>query len=617
MAWELMMSDESVGSGTAEEPDAAGTLLPGAEPEPSGEPTAEPTAEPTGEPTAEPAAEPTADPGAERAGEPAGQRAGEPAAEPAAQPTAEPVDEPAEPAVAASVANPVKPKGRIRRFWDAIPIPHPRTKRAWFMWTLVLAGAGSIITMAGFTAIGWTETQGFCGRCHTMSPELKAYAASPHREVTCAECHVEPGVQGWVKAKIKGTQQLVEVVTGTFPEPIPPPDHSDLPPVADTCLKCHSLEQISENSGPVKIVIRPEYREDEKNTRETVAVMLRPAGVGNTSMRGAHWHVQEQVTYRSKDVRAQTIDLVEFKETDGSISQFIARDEIGVAEDVRPDIVRIKATERERKMDCLDCHNRVGHGAQSPEKAIDQAMSAGAINADLPYIKRDGLALVMGDYASTAKADAAIAGLRDSYARLYPGVVRTNSADIEKAISELQKIYEATATPEMKVTAATYPNNLGHQTAPGCFRCHDGSHVKVVDGKVTDEEIPSACSTCHTFPQIGSNVSGFLLGTQPDDHKDPLWVFGHKTTVTSAAVAQAKCATCHPSTYCENCHNSGASKVDHDQMLYNHPASIKKSGAQACAYCHQPVYCAQCHKGNVLGTGEGSGGGTTGALPTP
>jgi hypothetical protein len=35
-------------------------------------------------------------------------------------------------------------------------------------------------------------------------------------------------------------------------------------------------------------------------------------------------------------------------------------------------------------------------------------------------------------------------------------------------------------------------------------------------------------------------------------------------------------------------------------MLYNHVASIRKSGSAACAYCHQPVYCATCHADPVL-----------------
>jgi hypothetical protein len=31
-----------------------------------------------------------------------------------------------------------------------------------------------------------------------------------------------------------------------------------------------------------------------------------------------------------------------------------------------------------------------------------------------------------------------------------------------------------------------------------------------------------------------------------------------------------ECGTCHQRNYCENCHTTGAFKIDHDQMLYSH-----------------------------------------------
>ena len=170
----------------------------------------------------------------------------------------------------------------------------------------------------------------------------------------------------------------------------------------------------------------------------------------------------------------------------------------------------------------------------------------------------------------------------------------------------------------MKVQSKTYPNNLGHKAGPGCFRCHDGAHYKVVNGQVTNESIPSTCSTCHTFPQIGGSVTGLVLAGAPTTHNDKMWVFSHKdaaAAVTAARNAEAKksphgsvepagtaCGTCHQRSYCENCHTTGAVMVDHDQMLYNHAASIRLSGGKACAYCHQPVFCARCHTGNVLDT---------------
>ncbi|HYO19209.1 MAG TPA: NapC/NirT family cytochrome c, partial [Dermatophilaceae bacterium] len=107
----------------------------------------------------------------------------------------------------------------VGRALDKVPHPPLRSKRGLLLLFLLVAGFGSIVTFGGVTAVKYTETASFCGRCHTMDPELKAYAMSPHKEVTCAECHVEPGAAGWIKAKAKGTKQLIQVMTGEFPTP--------------------------------------------------------------------------------------------------------------------------------------------------------------------------------------------------------------------------------------------------------------------------------------------------------------------------------------------------------------------------------------------------------------
>jgi hypothetical protein len=44
----------------------------------------------------------------------------------------------------------------------------------------------------------------------------------------------------------------------------------------------------------------------------------------------------------------------------------------------------------------------------------------------------------------------------------------------------------------MNVTWGTYPNNLGHQNSPGCFRCHDDNHISQAGKTITQD-----CSVCH------------------------------------------------------------------------------------------------------------------------
>ena len=504
-------------------------------------------------------------------------------------------------------------------------IPHPpwRSRRGMFVLIMLVGGFGAVAGVGGITAIHYSETAAFCGLCHTMDPELKAYAMSPHKEVACAECHVEPGVAGFVKAKVNGTKQLMGIITGQFPTPIPPPDHAKLPSVKDSCMECHEVAKLTENGGPVKLVLRPRYKPDETNTREMVALMLRPAGLGQPSatsgpavdgveggVRGVHWHIQQQVTYTSGDEHAQKIDLVEITAKDGTTKQYIAGPQVSVSQNVKPDVDRLKSSQTNRLMDCIDCHNRVGHAVPSPERAVDEAIASGKISAALPFIKRDGVALLKGDYKDLDAADTAFDGLRDKYAARYPLVLKAREAQVTGAIDELKVVYRLVATPAMKVQAKTYPDNLGHQTSPGCFRCHDDAHYLVAKGKITSKKIPSSCATCHTFPQVGAaplvgtgatavgSASSFALGTRPADHKDKLYVFSHKGSVSKLGPEGTTCGACHTRSYCENCHNSGAVKVKHDAMLYKHASAIRTAGGtQSCSYCHMQVSCEKCHKG--------------------
>jgi nitrate/TMAO reductase-like tetraheme cytochrome c subunit len=466
---------------------------------------------------------------------------------------------------------------------------------------LLIGGAGAVVTAGGVVAIGWTETADFCGRCHTMEPELKAYAISPHRDVPCAECHVEPGVGGWIRAKANGIRQLFLVLTGSFQTPIPAPDHGDLPPTSDTCLRCHSVDRLVANGGPVRLVLNARYRADEKNTRDMIALVIRPAGFGGTTdIRGVHWHVVSDVEYTSHDPRAQKIDWVSVRRENGEFVQYIAASEIVDTLDPQSDIDRLKTESVVRRMDCIDCHNRIGHGIPTIAQAVDDGISGGEVDQTLPFIKREATDRMSVGYASVADLDAAIAGIGDFYQAEYPLIAKFKRIQIDQAVTYLQGISRLVATPDMKVTAATYPNNLGHQAAPGCFRCHDGAHYRVVDGAITKETIPAACTTCHTYPQIGAIESGVLIGQRPTSHDDRLWVFDHKASVATADPTKSVCGACHTPTYCENCHATPAAKVAHDEMVFNHASVIVKTGAQICAACHQPVYCAQCHTNPVL-----------------
>ena len=489
----------------------------------------------------------------------------------------------------------------------------PRSRKGIFALLLVVGGLGFAALWTGVSVIHWTETADFCGRCHQMGPELAAYEAGPHRDVTCGECHVEPGIDGWIKAKLNGTKQLIQVITGLYPQPVPPPDHSALPPVEDTCLRCHSLERLA----TANLITRTAFTEDETNTRQFVGLMIRP-GSGDVFDvgRSVHWHVLREVRFRTPVDDASKIDYVRVTQDDGTVEEFISQDQVGVAQDVQPDIDRVTATERDARMDCISCHNRVGHPIPNPRVSLDADLAAGRIDPALPFIKREGMRILWSSFPDAAAADAEVDKLKGFYELRFPDVAASRAAEIDDAVARIKVLYRLTATPDMKVTAASYPDFLGHMDFPGCFRCHDGGHFLVRDGAITNEVIPSTCDTCHTFPQIGTAVASLPLGEPPGTHDDPLYVFNHRNVATSLDPGSQSCGECHARDYCLNCHKTGAVNVHHDEMMTNHAQVIRESGNQSCAYCHQPVYCARCHSEKVLPvTSPFLGGGTPGQKP--
>ena len=48
----------------------------------------------------------------------------------------------------------------------------------------------------------------------------------------------------------------------------------------------------------------------------------------------------------------------------------------------------------------------------------------------------------------------------------------------------------------MNVKWGSYPNNIGHNDFPGCFRCHDDGHKNVKESAKT---MSQDCNLCHNL----------------------------------------------------------------------------------------------------------------------
>lgn len=290
----------------------------------------------------------------------------------------------------------------------------------------------AIISAATYSSVKYMDSNQFCGTvCHAvMTPQYTAYKNSPHSRVECVSCHIGPGAQWFVQYKLSGIGQAFAVTFNTYHRPIPAATRS-LRPSQDTCEQCHWPERFQ--GGKLKVIRR--YEEDEHNT-EKVTVLLLHIG---TRIHKAH--VGKNIEYVPIDAARQQIPWVS---ADGVV--FKSADAPG----------------ERRKMDCIDCHNRPTHAFDMPAPAVDAALESGELDRSIPYVKRDAVLALNG------------------------------KKPLERAPPAVKRIYARNIYPEMMIFWGVYPNNVGHESFPGCFRCHDDNHKSDTGKTITQD-----CSTCH------------------------------------------------------------------------------------------------------------------------
>ena len=349
----------------------------------------------------------------------------------------------------------------------------------------------AVLAVVGYEGYHFTESPYFCGVvCHeVMAPEYTAYQRSAHSKVKCVECHIGPGAEWFVQAKISGLRQVAAVMTGTFSRPIPAPV-THLRPARDTCEQCHWPEKF--HGKKVKIFKR--FTNDNQTTPEVTEIALHIGGRNQytNAFEGIHWHVSNdvEVKYLAADEKRTQIARVKVRRADGSEDEFVKSD------------IEIPAESegKWRTMDCIDCHNRPTHVYEVPEERVDFGLLSNNINPEISGFREDCLAVITTEYASRDEATAMMADdLRALQAKRGKDRVVKYGADIDKAAAFLLKSYLGNVWPKMNVGWGTYKGHLGHQDSDagfGCWRCHDEEHENK-----NGDTISQDCSLCHDEPQ--------------------------------------------------------------------------------------------------------------------
>ena len=438
-----------------------------------------------------------------------------------------------------------KIKERLTKFF----FPSPDSPR--LMLILPYATLGLLTLLLIFGGVhGWeyTNSPEFCGTaCHTMPPQDTVYKESPHANVTCEECHI--GRTSFFNQLARKTQGLKETYYEVFKLYEYPIRAKALRPARDTCEKCHQPETFSGDS----LRVQTRFGNDLKNTQSSIYLLLKTGGGAKREGlgRGIHWHIVNKVEYYATDELSQTIPYVRVHNDDGTTTEYV---------DVEAGFDKATMDESQLKtMDCVTCHNRVTHEFKVPADSVDEAMSRGLIDPEIPLIHQKAVEVLAVSYTSREEAFAAFDGVESYYKNTdyYPG----HGEQIKAAVQALKDIFDRTVFLEQKIDFATHPNNLGHINSPGCFRCHDGKHLDA-----NDQAIRLECNVCHSVPVVAGKddfvtTIEISRGPEPDTHRNPNWISLHNQAFGDS------CSACHTmedpggtsnTSFCSNsaCHGS-------------------------------------------------------------
>lgn len=369
------------------------------------------------------------------------------------------------------------------------------------------------IAISSYRTYHFSESAQFCGQaCHNvMSPEFTTYQHSPHARISCSECHIGPGAEWYVKAKISGLYQVYATTFNKYERPIKTPV-ANLRPAQETCEQCHWPQKFAGNLDRTY----SHFLSDASNTPYEVRLLLKVGGGDPTHgpVGGIHWHmnVGNKIEYVAKDEKRQEIPWVRLTDRQGVVTEYTVG---GFKPDPAKDVTHV--------MDCMDCHNRPSHVFQSPASAVDLAMSLGELDASMPNLRKIAIQTLTKTYQTKQEAMQGIAtAVHAAYA---------DDPRYRKQIDGLQRIYSINFFPEMNTNWKVHSNNLGHKDWPGCFRCHDGDH-KTADGTQTIKA--NDCNACHV-----------ILAQGRGDSLQKLNPAGHAFDHPGGDVGDMKCSECH------------------------------------------------------------------------
>lgn len=419
----------------------------------------------------------------------------------------------------------------------------------------VLVGVMIVVGVSGIGVWEYTNSDSFCTYvCHSVHPEnTYSHRTSRHARVTCTECHMGR-ISTFKAMALKSTHSAHawSMLVG-YDRPLSSPSMKSS---KDSCENCHSMQPHQYNS----IRTYTTYATDEVSTETRTHLVMHNAGgiyrrdVGT----GVQWHTENQVRFIATDPQNQTIPWVEVTRADGETTVYVdTKDPLPESEIARS---------KKHVMDCLDCHNRIGHPFPNPEVEVDKALTAGNLDRTFPYVKARVVDLFRQDVSTEEEAMRVVEEAWANYEKEFPDVAKKYPEAFERSEKFMKErqllvldMLVRSRFKDVGVSWMSFPDNLGHKNFRGCFRCHDGKHLNE-----QGEPVRLHCTLCHNAPAVVSEgeppprfMNPFSF-RKPSDHNDARFMERHKKQ------SNVSCNVCHGrmvhgkdnGTFCSNraCH---------------------------------------------------------------
>ncbi len=344
-----------------------------------------------------------------------------------------------------------------------------------------------------------TSTSSFCSSCHMMTPEAYTWEVSSHSSVECKSCHIAPGFENLVEAKIGGLRQLYHTVTDSYVAPIRMP--SLIP--NEACLTCHNMSNRNVSASGDIIIDHNIHEEKEINC------VTCHDGV-------AHGKISElRVTYKSDYRRWNTKVAERFMEN---------------MKYQRPNMEK-----------CMDCHK-----LQNAPLTCETCHSTEMLPADH---KEDSF--VKGEHGVKAAEDLLYCESCHSY--MSKKVIKEFQ---EK--TQFEKYFTANEV-EKKFTVQQYAKTNTfcidcHSERPNS---HQNASFFLSHGKNVSNEKKN-CLTCHENSRFAESpvTKVTCASCHPSNHQGE-WKQRHPIAISNTQKFNKLCLSCHVETKCSKCHTYG------------------------------------------------------------